>query len=328
MSKVSICVPVYGVEKYIERCARSLFEQTMTDGIEFIFVNDCTKDKSIEILEQVLSEYPQRKDQVKIIHHEKNGGLVAARNTGLKHATGDYIIHCDSDDWVDLNMYEAMYNKAIETDADMVYCDYYESDLNNHTLTIKPGTCDPELLMDELLFQNNNRSLCDKLFKRQIALSTTINCPDHIIVGEDLLRVLQMLKLCKNITCISEPYYFYRLNPDSITKAHWKRNPLQSLLDIGSLLPDILEEDKHSAAINFFKCSVLLSMIKHPEAVLPDEFNRYSSTIGIKNIKYAMRFMERQRKIILTIALKNYKLSCVMCRAVLFISSLLKNIKK
>ena len=123
--KVSVCIPVYGVEKYIERCARSLFEQTMAEGIEFIFVNDCTKDRSIEILEQVLSEYPQRKEQVKIIHHKKNGGLVAARNTGLKHATGDYIIHCDSDDWVDLNMYEAMYNKAIETNADMVYSDFY-----------------------------------------------------------------------------------------------------------------------------------------------------------------------------------------------------------
>ena len=91
--RVSVCIPVYGVEKYIERCARSLFEQTMTDGIEFIFVNDCTKDNSIEILEKVLEEYPHRKEQVKIIHHEKNRGLVAARNTGLEHATGDYIIH-------------------------------------------------------------------------------------------------------------------------------------------------------------------------------------------------------------------------------------------
>ncbi|MBO5667722.1 MAG: glycosyltransferase family 2 protein, partial [Lentisphaeria bacterium] len=88
--KVSVCIPVYGVEKYIERCARSLFEQTMRDGIEFIFVNDCTPDKSIEILEQILSEYPHRQEQTKIIHHKQNGGLVAARNTGLAHASGEY----------------------------------------------------------------------------------------------------------------------------------------------------------------------------------------------------------------------------------------------
>ena len=328
MPKVSVCVPVYGVEKYIERCARSLFEQTMTDGIEFIFVNDCTKDKSIEILEQVLREYPQRKDQVKIIHHEKNGGLVATRKTGLKYATGDYIIHCDSDDWVDLNMYEAMYNKAIETDADMVYCDYYASNSHNNIPVAKTGTCDPKRLIDELLFQNKNRSVCDKLFKRQVALSAMINCPDHIIMGEDLLRVLQMLNLCKNIAYIPKPYYFYRLNPTSITQARWKRSPLQSLLDIGSLLPDILKDSRYSEAIKFFQCSVLLCMIKHPEAVLPDEFHSYSSAVGIENIKNAMRFMERQRKIILAIALKNYKLSCVICRIVLFINSLFKNIKK
>ena len=71
MPKISVCIPVYGVEKYIERCARSLFEQTMTDGIEFIFVNDCTKDRSIEILENVLTEYPARQKQTRIIHHKK-----------------------------------------------------------------------------------------------------------------------------------------------------------------------------------------------------------------------------------------------------------------
>ena len=87
--KVSVCIPVYGVEKYIERCARSLFEQTMQEGIEFIFVNDCTPDKNIEILERVLAEYPHRKEQTKIIHHENNKGLVSARNTGLTYAVGE-----------------------------------------------------------------------------------------------------------------------------------------------------------------------------------------------------------------------------------------------
>ena len=118
--KVSVCIPVYGVEKYIERCARSLFEQTMSDGIEFIFVNDCTPDKSIEILEKVLAEYPHRKKQTQIINHEKNSGLVAARKTGLAHATGEYIIHCDSDDWVDVDFYQVMYETAINNNADVV----------------------------------------------------------------------------------------------------------------------------------------------------------------------------------------------------------------
>ena len=120
--KVSVCIPVYGVEKYIERCARSLFEQTMKDDIEFIFVDDCTPDKSIEVLQKVLEEYPNRKDQVKIIHHEVNKGLTGARNTALKYVSGDYIIHCDSDDWVDKDLYATMYKKAAKENADVVCC--------------------------------------------------------------------------------------------------------------------------------------------------------------------------------------------------------------
>lgn len=99
IKKVSILVPVYGVEKYIERCARSLFEQTY-DNIEYIFVDDCTKDRSIEILQKVLEDYPNRKNQVKILHHDKNRGLSAARNTALDASTGDYLMHVDSDDYL------------------------------------------------------------------------------------------------------------------------------------------------------------------------------------------------------------------------------------
>ena len=84
--KVSVCIPVYKVENFIEKCARSLFEQTMQEGIEFVFVNDCTPDRSIEILRQVLEEYPHRIELVKILHHDQNRGLVAARKTALAAA--------------------------------------------------------------------------------------------------------------------------------------------------------------------------------------------------------------------------------------------------
>ena len=132
MPKVSIIVPVYGVEKYIERCARSLFEQTL-DDIEYLFIDDCTPDKSIEILKNVLKDYPQRKDQVIIHRMEKNSGQAAVRKWGMIKATGDYTIHCDSDDWVDVTMYEKMYNKAIEEKSDLVICDFYRSNSINNT---------------------------------------------------------------------------------------------------------------------------------------------------------------------------------------------------
>ena len=100
MPKVSVVIPVYGVEKYIERCARSLFEQTL-DDIEYIFVNDCTKDRSIDILNEVINDYPARKQQIRIVHHKENKGLPFARQSGWQVATGEYVANCDSDDWVD-----------------------------------------------------------------------------------------------------------------------------------------------------------------------------------------------------------------------------------
>ena len=120
--KVSVIIPVYNVEKYMEKCCRSLFGQTL-ENMEFIFVDDCTPDNSISVIESVLQEYPQRKSQVKITHHDKNRGLPSARNTGLGLAQGNYIIHCDSDDWVAPFMYEKMYARAVAENADIVWCD-------------------------------------------------------------------------------------------------------------------------------------------------------------------------------------------------------------
>ena len=122
MPKVSIIVPVYGVEQYIERCARSLFEQTYMN-IEYVFVNDVTPDKSIIILNQVTEDYPQRSKDVKIVTHSTNRGVSAARNTGLAAATGDYLLYVDSDDYLCKDAVEQLVNKAEEKNADIVLFD-------------------------------------------------------------------------------------------------------------------------------------------------------------------------------------------------------------
>lgn len=97
--KVSVLVPVYGVEKYIERCAVSLFEQTHRD-MEYVFVNDCTPDRSISILRSVIERYPDRARQVRIIDNEVNRGVGATRAVAIAAATGECIMHADSDDYM------------------------------------------------------------------------------------------------------------------------------------------------------------------------------------------------------------------------------------
>ncbi len=127
--KVSIIIPIFNVEAYIEKCANSLFNQTMDDGLEFIFINDCSTDNSLNVLRKSIERHPQRQHQIKIIEHQENKGVAASRQDGLNVAAGKYIIHCDPDDYVESKWCELLYAKACSCDADCVICDYNE-DIN------------------------------------------------------------------------------------------------------------------------------------------------------------------------------------------------------
>lgn len=212
MPKVSVIVPVYGVEKYIERCARSLFEQTL-DDIEYMFVDDCTPDRSIEILKQVLVEYPQRKPQVVIHRMEHNSGQAVVRKWGIQNANGEYVIHCDSDDWVDSDMYRAMYRKAKEDNADIVVCDFV---LSNGIKALKreKGLISKQYFLSDMMYSKISWSLCNKLIRRHLYKEGVIY-PNYN-VGEDMALCLQVSAKANDVSYIKESYYFYYLNPSSI----------------------------------------------------------------------------------------------------------------
>lgn len=116
---VSVIVPVYNVERYIEQCARSIFEQTYP-RLEIIFVNDCTPDGSIYLLKTLVTNYPARMSQSKIIDTGKNSGLTVARSIGIKKCTGDYVLCIDSDDYIEPCMVEQLTEIAITGNHDIV----------------------------------------------------------------------------------------------------------------------------------------------------------------------------------------------------------------
>ncbi|MDA3079229.1 MULTISPECIES: glycosyltransferase family 2 protein [unclassified Campylobacter] len=121
---VSIIVPIYNVEKYIAKCATTLFEQDF-DSIEYVFVNDCTPDNSMQVLQSVIEKYPNRKNDIKIINNAQNSGSSLTRKNGLDNASGEYILFIDSDDWVELDMVSSLYKKAKDDEADIVCFDNY-----------------------------------------------------------------------------------------------------------------------------------------------------------------------------------------------------------
>ncbi len=286
--KVSIVIPVYGVEKYIERCVRTLFGQTL-DSLEYVFIDDCSPDKSIEIMQKVLDEYPNRKEQVKLIRHEVNQGVGAARNHGVAACTGEYIIHCDPDDWIDLDMYEKMYNKAKETSADMVYCDIccHDFRINDFFINHKEKSSIQEYLVS-LLNCESHSGLYNKFVKKNIALNKTLCVPLHICMHEDTLRTIQMVYLAKSIVFLPRVQYHYQCNQTSISHKKWKREHLTGMLEIVAILEKKLQPNKiYKKGIDAFKVEVLRSIVFHPEMSSYEEYKKLRKEFNlIKNLWY------------------------------------------
>lgn len=242
MPKVSVIVPVYGVEKYIERCARSLFEQTL-DDMEFIFVDDCTKDESIEVLKRVIDLYPVRKDQVKIIHHAVNKGLSRARETGVNAATGDYIGHCDSDDWVEKEMYEEMYNLAHNEGHDYIKCGHRITDEKN-TIEILHAFCEKNMTAEKvrryIMKFNGWNSIWDTLVSRSIYLMARPRFTDFAML-EDFYLSSQLLLHVRSAAYIRKPFYNYYKNPDSICGSLSLDSVVNKTLQAQRNVDDIIE---------------------------------------------------------------------------------------
>ena len=212
---VSVLIPIYGVELYIERCVRSLMEQTL-DNIEYIFVDDCSPDNSIDILNSVLNEYPHRIPQTRIIHHEKNRGLAAARLSGIKCATGEYLIHCDSDDWVEPNMYELLYKKAKEEDAEVVVCDFWD-EFGNKSVRVDVN---PRISPARIINERNVGYywfVWNKLVKRDLISKNSLYQIEGINMWEDIVVTIPLFALTDKISFLSDPLYHYnRANENSI----------------------------------------------------------------------------------------------------------------
>lgn len=220
--KVSILVPIYGVEKYIEKCARSLFEQTY-HNLEFIFVDDFTPDNSIVVLQKVLEDYPDRKGQIKIIRHEKNMGLSGARHTAVDNSTGDFIVHVDSDDWVERDLVQKLVAKQSETNADIVSGDAITEGEPNKTLFNVPIISDPHKMILSFLSSDECHEIWGRLIQRN--LYSKIPGPTiGIDIGEDTQAMCQLFYYAKKLANVKEPlYHYYIANTGSLTNSKAKK---------------------------------------------------------------------------------------------------------
>lgn len=229
MIKVSIIVPVYNVEKYIDRCMKSLMNQTLHE-IEIILVDDGSPDSC----PQMCDEYAKQDTRVKVIHKE-NAGLGYARNSGLEIATGEYVAFVDSDDYVDTQMFELLYNEASKNSLDIIYCGY--NNILNGAIVggkseevkykeYKNEQCQ-EVLKGMLGNSKGNKnivkyemSVWHGIYKMDVIQSNHICfCSEREFCSEDIIFHIDIICHCKKIAFIPNRLYNYCLNPTSLTKS-------------------------------------------------------------------------------------------------------------
>lgn len=266
--KVSVLIPIYGVELFIERCARSLFEQTFKD-IEYVFVNDCTQDKSVDILMQVLKEYPNRIKDVKILEHEINKGLSTARNTALKAATGYYIMHVDSDDYLELNAVELLYTVAVDSGADVIICDN-KCVYKDRTVVSKqviPKEKDEYIKL--LLSKKAQPSIWGKFFARDLYIRSGICSVDGLNYGEDYVLTPRLIYYANFIVSVNVPLYNYVLfNGNAYTK-NISIKSIRDMIWANKVLDDfftsIIEKERYRDALILSKLRTQTYLLKYSD---------------------------------------------------------------
>lgn len=222
--KVSVIIPVYNTAEYLPQCLESVMNQTLKE-IEIICVNDGSTDDS----PQILAEYALKDERIKIIHKE-NGGLVAARKTGVLAAQGSYVAFVDSDDWIETDMYEQLFRIAEEYKVAMVTSGFYLE--GNYTTvymdTVSQGIYEGEgmdELRDKAIYNlaecssGLKASLCYKLFRRELIQDAQCKIPDEITMAEDKMCLLTALLKCRSVYVYHRPFYHYRIRANSMVNS-------------------------------------------------------------------------------------------------------------
>ncbi len=224
---VSILIPVYLVENYIERCARSVFEQTY-DNIEYVFVDDASPDNSISILERVLCEYPERKKHSIIIRHTKNRGLAATRNCAVQACKGKFIFHVDSDDWVESEAVSLLVKKQQETEADIVSGEAIDHKAGKEIPHKNSGwNLDKERLLVSVLTYRVSSSLWRRLIRKSLYTDHGIVANEAGSGGEDYQVFPRLIYYANKVSGIDKYIYHYNINNNtSLT------NNIQANIDI------------------------------------------------------------------------------------------------
>lgn len=258
--KISIVVPVYNVENFLNRCVDSLLNQSR-QRLEIILVNDASTDQSGKICD----EYKNNHDNIVVIHRKTSGGSASiARNTGLKIASGEYVSFVDSDDWIHPNMMEVLFKTLIDNNTRVVECDLIETS----DYFIKPMSENLSNLVivedrvDALkrIINSQRFSVCVRLYEYNLVKN--FKFPENVI-SEDVFFTLEVLKKINKLVRIDEPFYYYYITPNSVTRQSYSIKYFDSLNSGLHLQQYMQETEKDPELLEIVQHHILKKLMYH-----------------------------------------------------------------
>ena len=239
--KVSVVIPIYNVEDKVARCLESILAQSLHD-LEVIVVDDGTPDHSM----QVVDRYAAGDSRFRVVAHERNRGLMQARKTGYMMAEGDYVMFCDSDDYLLPHAVETFYDEAMRTGADVVSGDLMLVFPNDDRQEVRSSALRYGSAMipvyKSLLLDEYHHNLCGKLFRRSLLQDHDYTTIEHFTNGEDGFLFYQVMEHVAKVVHLQKPLYYYVQNDKSSTRFRYGENAIHSICMLNQLRLKLAEK--------------------------------------------------------------------------------------
>ncbi|MCT3806809.1 glycosyl transferase family A [Elizabethkingia anophelis] len=263
---ISVIIPVYNAEKTLYKSIDSLINQSYPH-LELIFINDCSQDNTLNILYQYEKKIVDNSKGlvIKIISHEENKGVAAARNTGLQNATGELIYYVDADDFIDEGAIELLVEKQQENDADIVGCSWYLSFNQNKRRMNQPPFNDSLEAIQQMLNGKMRWNLWLFMVKRSLYEDYNIRFIPGMNMGEDLMVIMKLFVHANKVAFVNDALYHYgQSNEDSLTKTYsekHRREVTANLYEVEEYLHKSSFFKSIGDGISFLKLNIKLPLL-------------------------------------------------------------------
>lgn len=297
---VTIIVPVYKAERFISRCAKSLLEQTY-QNIEYFFVNDCSPDRSVVLLQELIKEYPNREKSISIINIETNMGHAHARNIALKIASGKYVIQIDADDWVENDMLEVLVNIAETQGADITCCSFYWEGNNQSYCKVDPKNVGKDGLKNfKILLENSAH--WNKLIKLSLIHDNNIYCLEGTNNWVDVGQIIPLRFLANKVAATEKPLYHYNVDNENSVSRKLTPKRIEDMLKVTDYVTSYVESKsngEYSLSMNYLKFYAKWALIAGENS----EYKEWRNKYPVSN-KYLFKYpLPFSRKILFMCAL-------------------------